>query len=72
VPVLFLAGTEDQNERYDFAADAERLNAAVSTEDKRLALFPGSLHGVALVVGSAEARALLEAFIRDPRGSVRT
>jgi pimeloyl-ACP methyl ester carboxylesterase len=72
VPVLFLAAVGDQNEPYDFAADAERLHAAVVTEDKRLRLLPGSLHGVALVAGSAVARGLLEAFIRDPRGSVRT
>jgi alpha-beta hydrolase superfamily lysophospholipase len=72
VPVLFLAAGEDQNDPYDFAADAERLHGAVGTADKRLRLLPGSLHGVALVAGSAEARELVEAFIRDPRGSVRT
>jgi pimeloyl-ACP methyl ester carboxylesterase len=72
VPALFLASREDENAGYDFAADAQRLYDATGSEAKRLELFPGSLHGVFLVEGSARARSLLEAFIRDPRATART
>jgi alpha-beta hydrolase superfamily lysophospholipase len=72
VPALYVAARDDQNEPYDFAADAQRLFDATGSAQKRVELVPGSLHGVALVEGSASVRALLEAFIRDPRAAVRT
>lgn len=70
VPTLYLAATEDQNAPYDFAADAQRLFEATGTAEKRVEVVSGPLHGVALVAGSARARELLEAFLRDPAGTV--
>jgi alpha-beta hydrolase superfamily lysophospholipase len=70
VPVLYLAAEQDQNGPYDFAADAQALYDATGTAEKRLELFPGSLHGTFLVDGSAQARAELERFLRDPAGAV--
>jgi alpha-beta hydrolase superfamily lysophospholipase len=72
VPTLYLAALEDQNDPYDFAADAQKLFDATGSPLKRLELVPGSLHGVALVEGSPAVRSLLEAFIRDPRATART
>jgi alpha-beta hydrolase superfamily lysophospholipase len=72
VPALYAAADGDQNEPYDFAADAQRLFDATGSTLKRLELVPGSQHGVALVEGSATVRSLLEAFIRDPRATART
>ena len=70
VPTLYLAAAEDQNAPYDFAADAHRLFQATGTTEKRVEVVPGSLHGVALVAGSARVRTLLESFLRDPAGTV--
>jgi len=70
VPTLYLAAEEDQNAPYDFAADAQRLYDATGTAEKKVEVVPGSLHGVALVAGSGRVRTLLEAFVRDPAGSV--
>ena len=70
VPTLYVAAEQDQNAPYDFAADAQRLYDATGTSEKRLELEPGSLHGVALVAGSARVRSLIEAFVRDPAGTV--
>jgi pimeloyl-ACP methyl ester carboxylesterase len=64
VPTLFLAATEDDNAGYDFSADAQALHRAAATTDKRLELLPGSLHGIALVGGSARARASIERFLQ--------
>ena len=72
VPALYVAAEQDQNDPYDFAADAQRLFEATGSPDKRLELVPGALHGVFLVNGSAPVRALLERFSRDPRAAVRT
>jgi pimeloyl-ACP methyl ester carboxylesterase len=72
VPTLYLAAEQDQNAPYDFAADARRLYDATGTTEKRVELMPGSLHGVALVSGSGRARTLLETFVRDPAGTVRS
>jgi pimeloyl-ACP methyl ester carboxylesterase len=69
-PTLVVAAEQDQSAPYDFAADAQRLYDATVTTEKRLELVPGSLHGVALVAGSTRVRALLEAFLRDPAGTV--
>jgi alpha-beta hydrolase superfamily lysophospholipase len=63
VPVLYVAAEGDDNAGYDFSKDAEELHAATASTDKRLALLPGSLHGVALVAGSARVRALIESFL---------
>jgi alpha-beta hydrolase superfamily lysophospholipase len=70
VPTLYLAAEQDQSPPYDFAADAQRLYDATATTEKRLELVPGTLHGVALVAGSSDVRSLLEAFLRDPAGTV--
>ena len=40
------------------------MYAATAAADKRLQILPGSQHGVALVAGSARARALIEGFLR--------
>jgi alpha-beta hydrolase superfamily lysophospholipase len=72
VPTLFVAAVADQNPPYDFAADAERLFDATATSEKRLELVPGSSHGTFLVDGSPAVRALLRAFVRDPRATVRS
>jgi alpha-beta hydrolase superfamily lysophospholipase len=72
VPALFVAAEEDQNDPYDFAADARALYAAVASTEKRLELAPGNLHGTFLVAGRASVRELLVRFSRDPRAAVRT
>lgn len=64
VPVLYLAAEGDDNAGYDFSKDAEALEAATASTDKRLEILRGSLHGVALVGGSAQARALVESFLK--------
>lgn len=64
VPVLFLAATEDDNAGYDFSEDATALHAAAASTDKALELLPGPLHGIALVGGSAGARAAIEGFLK--------
>jgi pimeloyl-ACP methyl ester carboxylesterase len=70
VPTLYLAAQEDQNDPYDFAADAEKLHAATGTAEKRVLLFPGADHGTFLVSSSARVRSLIERFLRDPAGAV--
>jgi alpha-beta hydrolase superfamily lysophospholipase len=70
VPTLYLAAQEDQNDPYDFAADAERLHAATATAEKRVVLLPGAQHGTFLVSSSARVRTLIERFLRDPAGAV--
>jgi pimeloyl-ACP methyl ester carboxylesterase len=64
VPVLYLAAEGDDNGGYDFSDDAREMYAATAAADKRLQILPGSQHGVALVAGSARARALIEGFLR--------
>lgn len=64
VPVLYLAATEDDNAGYDFSEDATALHAAAASTDKRLELLPGPQHGIALVGGSAAARAAVEGFLK--------
>lgn len=63
VPVLYLAAADDDNAGYDFSQDAEALHAATAAVDKRLEVLPGSLHGIALVDDSPQARALVTAFL---------
>lgn len=64
VPVLYLAATGDDNAGYDFSKDAEAMFAKTAAKDKRLALLPGSAHGVGLVASSARAKALVEGFLK--------
>jgi pimeloyl-ACP methyl ester carboxylesterase len=64
VPVLYLAAAGDDNAGYDFSEDAEAMYARTAARDKRLAVLPGSLHGVALVGGSPRAKSLLEGFLK--------
>lgn len=71
VPALYVAAELDQNEPYDFAADARRLHDATASAAKRLELVGGAQHGVALVEGSAAVRALLERFVRAPAAAVQ-
>ena len=66
VPVLYLAAEGDDNAGYDFSQDAEAMFAATASADKRLEVLPGSLHGIALMAGSASARTLVEVFLRSP------
>jgi pimeloyl-ACP methyl ester carboxylesterase len=70
IPTLYIAAEQDQNAPYDFAADARKLHDATGTTEKRLELVSGSAHGTFLVNGSAQVRALLETFLRDPAASV--
>ena len=70
VPALYVAALQDQNEPYDFAADAQRLHDATGSMAKRLELAAGADHGVALVERSAAVRTLLERFVRDPANAV--
>jgi alpha-beta hydrolase superfamily lysophospholipase len=65
VPVLYLPAEDDDNAGYDFSKDAKELHAATAAADKRLVVLPGFLHGVALVGGSARAKALVEAFLHS-------
>jgi alpha-beta hydrolase superfamily lysophospholipase len=64
VPVLYLAATEDDNAGYDFSEDAKALHAAAVSKQKKLELLQGPLHGIALVAGSARAKASIEAFLK--------
>jgi pimeloyl-ACP methyl ester carboxylesterase len=64
VPVLYLAAEGDDNAGFDFSDDAREMYGATAAGDKRLEVLPGTQHGVALVAGSARARALIEGFLR--------
>ena len=64
VPVLYLAAEADDNAGFDFSNDAETMHAATGAADKQLELLPGALHGIALMAGSARARALVESFLK--------
>jgi pimeloyl-ACP methyl ester carboxylesterase len=57
-PVLFLAGKYD----VDFAAEAQRLYEAASSEDKTLKILLRGEHGTQLVGASPSARRLIEGF----------
>ena len=70
VPTLYVVSEGDQNPPYDFAADAQTLYDETGTDEKRLEVLPGSLHGTFLVDGSAAVRALLRSFVRDPSATV--
>ena len=72
VPTLYVVAEDDQNPPYDFAADAQALYDASTTNEKRLEVVPGSLHGTFLVDGSSAVRALLRSFVRDPAATVRS
>jgi pimeloyl-ACP methyl ester carboxylesterase len=70
VPTLYLAagaGPERAVRLRGRRAEAVRRDRH---REKKVEVVPGSLHGVALVAGSARVRGLLEAFVRDPSGTV--
>ncbi len=62
VPVLYVVGEQDAGG--GFLADARKLFDATASEDKRLEVLPVSNHGVSLVETNAQARGLVEDFIR--------
>jgi pimeloyl-ACP methyl ester carboxylesterase len=64
VPVLYLAAEGDDNAGFDFSKDAEAMHAATASAAKQLEVLPGSLHGIALMAGSARAKSLVEAFLK--------
>jgi alpha-beta hydrolase superfamily lysophospholipase len=64
VPVLYLAAEGDDNAGYDFSADAQAMADSTTSASKQLEILPGGLHGIALVGGSARAKALVESFLR--------
>ena len=72
VPTLYVVAEGDQSPPYDFAADAQTLYDATGTDEKRIEVLPGTLHGTFLVDGSAAVRALLRSFVRDPAATVRS
>jgi pimeloyl-ACP methyl ester carboxylesterase len=61
VPVLYVVGQFDQ----DFAADAQRLYDATAATDKAIQVLPVGRHGVELVRFDAQARGVVERFIRS-------
>jgi pimeloyl-ACP methyl ester carboxylesterase len=60
VPVLYVVGQLDG----DFAPDAQRLHDATASIDKTIRVLPNGLHGVELVRSDAQARSLVEGFLR--------
>ena len=64
VPALYLAAEGDDNAGYDFSKDAEAMHAVTAAADKRLEVLPGTLHGIALMAGSARAKAAVEGFLK--------
>ena len=64
VPVLYLAAAGDDNAGFDFSQDAEAMHAATASNDKRLEVLPGSLHGIGLIAGSTRAKAAVEGFLK--------
>ncbi len=63
-PLLYVAAEADDNAGFDFSNDAETMHAATGAADKQLELLPGALHGIALMAGSARARASVESFLK--------
>jgi pimeloyl-ACP methyl ester carboxylesterase len=61
VPVLYVVGRDD----VDFAIDAQRLYDATGSTDKALRVLPDGAHGVDLVRSNAQARMLVESFLRS-------
>lgn len=61
VPVLYVVGRQDA----DFVPDAQNLYAATRAADKSLQVLPVGLHGVDLMRSDAQARALVEGFLRS-------
>jgi pimeloyl-ACP methyl ester carboxylesterase len=64
VPVLYLAAASDDNAGFDFSNDAKAMHSATASADKRLEVLPGAAHGIALVAGSARAKAAVEGFLK--------
>jgi pimeloyl-ACP methyl ester carboxylesterase len=61
VPVLYAVGRDDA----DFAIDAQKLYDATGSTDKALHVLPTGAHGVDLMRSNAEARSLVEGFLRS-------
>lgn len=61
VPTLYVVGQLDS----DFVPDAQRLHDATASNDKAVHVLPVAHHGVDLVRFDAQARALVESFIRS-------
>ena len=61
VPALYIAGQSDT----DFALDAQLLYDATASTDKAIHILPDGRHGVDLVRFDAQARALVERFLRS-------
>ena len=60
-PALYLVGRDDS----DFVPDAQRLYEATAAADKAVHVLPVGYHGVELVRSDAQARALVEGFLRS-------
>jgi alpha-beta hydrolase superfamily lysophospholipase len=58
VPALFLASEEDS----PFTQNAQELYAACASPEKRISIFPGLVHGTALL-RDPDARSLVDSFI---------
>jgi pimeloyl-ACP methyl ester carboxylesterase len=58
VPVLFVAGADDQ----PFASDARAMYRAAPTRDKRLLVIPGGGHGTSMLEFGDDARRVLAAL----------
>ena len=63
VPVLYVAAEGDDNAGFDFSEDARKLDAATAGKQKQLEIVPGTLHGIALVAGSARVKTVVERFL---------
>jgi len=61
VPALYVVGQLDS----DFVPDAQKLYDAAASADKAIHVLPIAQHGVDLVRYDAQARALVEEFIRS-------
>ena len=61
VPVLYVVGQLDS----DFVPDAQKLYEAAASADKAIHVLPIAQHGVDLVRSDAQARVLVEEFIRS-------
>jgi pimeloyl-ACP methyl ester carboxylesterase len=61
IPVLYVVGRDDA----DFAIDAQKLYDASASADKALQVLPVGSHGVELMRSNAQARTLVESFLRS-------
>lgn len=61
VPVLYVAS---EDEPVSIADDARALYQATGSAEKQLKIVPGRRHGLRILEGTSEARALVEDFLR--------